>query len=54
MLTKCIICQSDSYLKPIASDTDRKRVREAANVDDDDVCKRLNSVPDDTLFVCRC
>ncbi len=50
-VNKCIICQETSKQQCTSSDHGRKRVREAADVREDHVLKRLKTLEDDVPFV---
>ena len=47
--TKCIVCQTTSGEKVLNNSNGRKRIREASEVRNDDVSKRLQQIADDSF-----
>lgn len=50
-LSKCIVCQKQSAVKVTSTDIGRKRLQDASVVRDDEVTKRIRSLPPDAAFV---
>lgn len=47
--TKCIVCQTTSSEKVLNNSNGRRRIREASEVRNDDVPKRLQQIADDSF-----